>query len=922
MDRPRSPSVKGRRPPVAGRSGLVGAVLLGFLLSLRPGEVRAEPPAPPAAAVIDSVRALWGAGDRDGAHACVAATLPRLRAAADTLQLGRLLILQGQMFATLGDSRRGEPPLAEGIDLARAAADTSWQLRGMRWYGVCLGYNLKHAEAEALFRDMGELARSARDSTHWGWAEAGLAFQAGRTGDVATERRHYEQAVALFRAAGDVRGEVFALNGLGTVLDREHDFTAARACYDRTLTVARGIGDTFVEALAENNLGALEYGVGDPGRAAEHFRRAYALHTAGGVLQEAVAVARNVAICLTALGDYDRALELLDDAIATCRERGFTGREYSAQTEKAIVLTMQRRPARAERLLADLIARPDPVTARDRLEAVLGRAVALAQLGRAEEAATLMLGFAGEARSLGDTFLRFEYGVRLGRLLNDTGRPDEALVRMAELEREGIAADVPTGRLVAPLEAGRAWRALARPDSALACLERAAAVWREQRGVPRDPVWRERRGEEGRRIHLELADLLLNGTPSGDADRRLRRAYALLQEFKARTLFERMVGPQATPAQPREPTTLAAVQAALAADEVLLDCFLGADHSFVFAVTRTEVRVADLPPAAELAERVALFRALLGTGRPALPGRGEAVAAGRDALRRLLLDPVADVLAGRTRLICCPDGVLNRLPEAFLAGPGVVACRVPSASIFADLRAGLAAAPAAVGSVWIAGGGVDGSGRQLAAAVREVAWLERRYADRAKAPLRDDDARLPDGDLIHLASHVEVSDTYPWRSAVHLGGDTVVSAADIAATRRSARLAVLAGCESGGGAVSDGGGVMGLGSAFIAAGTPTVVASLWPVDDAATFRLMHGFYRGLEGGGTVAGALAAAQRELAADSRFADPYYWAGFVVIGEGNQRLDLSPARSSLPAGRLLGAGALLLAAVAAFSARGRFS
>ena len=59
------------------------------------------------------------------------------------------------------------------------------------------------------------------------------------------------------------------------------------------------------------------------------------------------AVARNVAICLTALGDYDRALELLDDAIATCRERGFTGREYSAQTEKAIVLTMQRRPARS-----------------------------------------------------------------------------------------------------------------------------------------------------------------------------------------------------------------------------------------------------------------------------------------------------------------------------------------------------------------------------------------------------------------------------------------------------------------------------------------------------------------------------------------------------------------------------------------------
>jgi CHAT domain-containing protein len=67
------------------------------------------------------------------------------------------------------------------------------------------------------------------------------------------------------------------------------------------------------------------------------------------------------------------------------------------------------------------------------------------------------------------------------------------------------------------------------------------------------------------------------------------------------------------------------------------------------------------------------------------------------------------------------------------------------------------------------------------------------------------------------------------------------------------------------------------------AGAPRIVSSLWRVDDRATAELMTRFYRHLlHGGARPAAALRQAQAELARDRRWADPYYWAGFVLHGD----------------------------------------
>ncbi len=93
---------------------------------------------------------------------------------------------------------------------------------------------------------------------------------------------------------------------------------------------------------------------------------------------------------------------------------------------------------------------------------------------------------------------------------------------------------------------------------------------------------------------------------------------------------------------------------------------------------------------------------------------------------------------------------------------------------------------------------------------------------------------------------------------------------------------MLSGCRTALGEEVRGEGLVGLARGFLYAGVPRVVASLWPVEDEATRRLMASFYRAYFGGRPAAAALAAAQRELRRDPRYADPYHWGAFVLIGD----------------------------------------
>jgi CHAT domain-containing protein len=96
-------------------------------------------------------------------------------------------------------------------------------------------------------------------------------------------------------------------------------------------------------------------------------------------------------------------------------------------------------------------------------------------------------------------------------------------------------------------------------------------------------------------------------------------------------------------------------------------------------------------------------------------------------------------------------------------------------------------------------------------------------------------------------------------------------------------LIVLSACETGLGDVNNGEGVYGLRRALVLAGARTQVTSLWKVDDGATTELMSEYYTQLSAGTGRAQALREAQLAMLKNSNRAHPYYWAAFVLIGEG---------------------------------------
>ena len=96
------------------------------------------------------------------------------------------------------------------------------------------------------------------------------------------------------------------------------------------------------------------------------------------------------------------------------------------------------------------------------------------------------------------------------------------------------------------------------------------------------------------------------------------------------------------------------------------------------------------------------------------------------------------------------------------------------------------------------------------------------------------------------------------------------------------RLVVLSACQTGIEQQLRGEGPIGFARSFLVAGTPVVVASLWPVDSDATSELMILFhrFRKLEHLSTTE-ALTRAQQEIMTRGNYRNPYYWAGFIAIG-----------------------------------------
>jgi CHAT domain-containing protein/Tfp pilus assembly protein PilF len=149
--------------------------------------------------------------------------------------------------------------------------------------------------------------------------------------------------------------------------------------------------------------------------------------------------------------------------------------------------------------------------------------------------------------------------------------------------------------------------------------------------------------------------------------------------------------------------------------------------------------------------------------------------------------------------------------------------------------------------------------------------------------------KLTDYKRIHFATHSVIDEEVPAMSGVVL---SLVNAGDEDGVLRmnkifnldlDADLVVLSACQTGLGKLMRGEGMVGLTRAFMYAGSPRVVVSLWQVNDMATPAFMKAFYRRLTQGDTATAALQRAKLAMLRSDipAYHHPYFWAPFVLVG-----------------------------------------
>lgn len=373
------------------------------------------------------------------------------------------------------------------------------------------------------------------------------------------------------------------------------------------------------------------------------------------------------------------------------------------------------------------------------------------------------------------------------------------------------------------------------------------------------------------------------------------------------------------------------LQRALANDEAYLAFYLGETASFRWTVTRDRFRMDRLPPRSELAREAELFMRALHARSPAMERQGR-------RLYRLLFDGLSRAVIGKRKWFLALDSALFQLPiaalpEAAQGGRSVFLVErravqvVPGAQSLAqagaphwkggflgvadpvynraDARRNSRMRDPVLPKTWRLLPG-------LTAAPTEPAELPRlpgssKETWQCAAVWRGSAVRVLEGaaatpeqlaanlrskpDVLHLATHVIVSEEDPARASImlSLGPDgrlQSLSPDAIRVLRPAPSLVVLSGCRSARGPVLPGAGLLGLTRAWLSAGARWVVASLWATPDDSGHLFVR-FYTHLqslrqEGGRAPALALRQAQAEmLASDDWRSRPDYWAAYVVIG-----------------------------------------
>ncbi|HYR87549.1 MAG TPA: CHAT domain-containing tetratricopeptide repeat protein [Terriglobia bacterium] len=318
----------------------------------------------------------------------------------------------------------------------------------------------------------------------------------------------------------------------------------------------------------------------------------------------------------------------------------------------------------------------------------------------------------------------------------------------------------------------------------------------------------------------------------------------------------------------------------LKSDEVLLEFQLADEGCAVFVVTGDTVQRVQLKISQEeLRSEVDFIRYQI--TKPEGQSHRAALDHHLSRLYERLIEPVEPLL--RRSVVIVPHRWLHALPFHALRAPwGYLLDRytfsyAPSAAVYA-LTSARRAEP--VNSCLIVGS----NDAALPEAVREIEAVSM-HLPNAEVVFADDmpsvREKLKSAAIVHIASHAVFRADSPAGPLLMLGSDAVMGT-DLSNLDLKAQLVTMSACSTARTWIGAANETTGLVRAFLTLSVPSMVGSLWDVQDRSTAGLMDSFYAQLRSSADIAGSLRNAA--LRTRDRFEHPFYWAPFILIGKTN--------------------------------------
>jgi CHAT domain-containing protein/Tfp pilus assembly protein PilF len=704
---------------------------------------------------------------------------------------------------------------------------------------------------------------------------AGLLHNIGSVhklqGNYTRALEQYQKSLKISEEIGDKAGIARLLHIIGSVYKSQDNYTQALEQYQKSLKISEEIGDRAGIATTLNSIGIVHNSQGHNTEALEQYRKSMKISEEIGDKIMIASALSNIGEAHCLQGDYAQALQFAKRAAELATQIG----------SREILWDAHINAGKAYFALKQL----------DQARVSFDRAIATIEALRSQVAG----GEREQQRAFESKISPYHAMVQL---LIAQNNPGEALV-YAERARARVLLDVlSSGRVsVTKTMTGPEIEQERELKSRLVALN--TQIYREQQRQRADQDRLNQLDSQLQKARLDLEAFQIN-------------LYAAHPELK----------PQRGEAQIIKAEEIAALLPN--AGSVLLEYVVTDDHTYLFAITKAagktevEAQVYTLSiKRDELAKQTESFRQQLAE-------RGLGFRAPARQLYQLLLKPAQAQIQGKTNLIIMPDDKLWELPFQALITEGdryvietSAVSYAPSLTVLREMKdqhdklqgemanlALLALGNPAIDRERIEHATLtmrNGKLAPLPTAEEEVKALGQFYgAARSKVYIgreaREDRVKTEgrQARVLHFATHGILNNTAPMYSHLLLAQgdkneDGLLEAWELMQLDLKADLAVLSACETARGRFGAGEGMIGLSWAMFVAGVPATLVSQWKVESAVTRDLMLNFHRRLKAPSaaarataTRAEALRQAAMKLMKDPLTRHPFYWAGFVLVGD----------------------------------------